>query len=130
MSAIFTLIPVFLRELPRYTVAATTGGIVFKTEHTGRIFNLEHHDKQTLVNASRMLAEAIEAWAGTVAEQQVQQTPIPVKEGLYGPVHAAPADILMGAAAQETTAKADIIENGATVEVKAKRVYVKRSKDV
>ena len=36
----------------------------------------------------------------------------------------------MGSAATKAAAKPDIIEHGVAVEVKAKRKYVKRSKDV
>ena len=130
MSAVFGLLPTFLREIARYTVTPTTGGIVLKSGHTGRAFNLEHHDKQQLVNATRMLADAIQEWAKTEPTQEVRQTPAPVKEGPYGPIHEAPADILMGAAATKAASKPDIIEHGVAVEVKAKRKYVKRSKDV
>lgn len=130
MSAVFGLLPSFLREIARYTVTPTTGGIVLKSGHTGRAFNLEHHDKQQLVNATRMLADAIEAWA-KVPAVIVQEKPAPaMKEGPYGPIHEAPADILMGAAATKAASKPDIIEHGVAVEVKAKRKYVKRSKDV
>ena len=130
MSAVFGLLPSFLREIARYTVTPTTGGIVLKSGHTGRAFNLEHHDKQQLVNATRMLADAIEAWA-KVPAVIVQEKPAPaMKEGPYGPIHDAPADILMGAAATKAASKPDIIEHGVAVEVKAKRKYVKRSKNV
>ena len=130
MSAVFGLLPSFLREIARYTVTPTTGGIVLKSGHTGRAFNLEHHDKQQLVNATRMLADAIEAWA-KVPAVIVQEKPAPaMKEGPYGPIHEAPADILMGAAATKAASKPDIIEHGVAVEVKVKRKYVKRSKDV
>lgn len=130
MSAVFGLLPSFLREIARYTVTPTTGGIVLKSGHTGRAFNLEHHDKQQLVNATRMLADAIEAWA-KVPAVIVQEKPAPaMKEGPYGPIHDAPADILMGAAATKAASKPDIIEHGVAVEVKVKRKSVKRSKDV
>ena len=130
MSAVFGLLPSFLREIARYTVTPTTGGIVLKSGHTGRAFNLEHHDKQQLVNATRMLADAIEAWA-KVPAVIVQEKPAPaMKEGPYGPIHEAPADILMGAAATKAASKPDIIEHGVAVEVKVKRKYAKRSKDV
>jgi hypothetical protein len=45
--------------------------------HTGRAFNLEHHNKQQLVNATRMLADAIEAWA-KVPAVVVGQKPVAV----------------------------------------------------
>lgn len=130
MSHVFNLLPSFLREIMRFTVTPTTGGIVLNSGHTGRAFNLEHHDKQKLVNATRMLADAIQAWAKTEPTQEGEQTAAPVKEGPYGPIHEPPADILMGSAANEAASKPDLIEHGVAVEVKVKRKYVKRSKDV
>lgn len=130
MSAIFSLLPTFLREIARYTVTPASDGIVLRNGLRGRAFNLEHHDKQQLVNATRMLADAIEAWAKTEPTQEERHTPAPVKEGPYGPIHEAPADILMGAAAKKAAEKPDIIEHDVVVEVKAKRRYVKRSEDV
>jgi hypothetical protein len=129
MSAVFGLLPSFLREITRYTVTPTTGGIVLKSGHTGRAFNLEHHNKQQLVNATRMLADAIEAWA-KVPAVIVQEKPAPtMKEGPYGPIHEAPADILMGSLAVEPATQPDIIHQSVAIEVKAKRKYVKRSKE-
>lgn len=55
MSHVFNLLPSFLREIMRFTVTPTTGGIVLNSGHTGRAFNLEHHDKQKLVNATGCL---------------------------------------------------------------------------
>jgi hypothetical protein len=130
MSAVFSLLPAFLREISRFTVTPTVGGIVLKSGHSGRSFNLEHHDKQQLVNATRMLADAIEAWA-KVPAVIVQEKPAPtMKEGPYGPIHEAPADILMGSLAEKPAPQPDIIHQGVAIEVKAKRKYVKRSKDV
>jgi len=130
MSAVFSLLPAFLREIERFTVAPTLGGIVLKSGHTGRAFNLEHHNKQQLVNATRMLADAIEAWA-KVPAVVVEQKPVAVvKEGPYGPIHEAPADIVMGSLAEKPAPQPDIIHQGVAIEVKAKRKYVKRSKDV
>jgi hypothetical protein len=61
----------------------------------------------------------------------VEQKPVAVvKEGPYGPIHEAPADILMGTLAVEPATQPDIIHHGVAIEVKAKRKYVKRSKDV
>ena len=129
MSAVFSLLPPFLREITRFTVTPTTGGIVLKSGATGRAFNLEHHDKQQLVNATRMLADAIEAWA-KVPAVVVEQKPVAVvKEGPYGPIHEAPADILMGTLAEKPAPQPDIIHQGVAIEVKAKRKYVKRSKE-
>ena len=129
MSAVFSLLPAFLREISRFTVTPATGGIVLKSGHTGRAFNLEHHDKQQLVNATRMLADAIEAWAKVPAVvAEVKPAPA-IKEGPYGPIHAAPADILMGSLAVEPATQPDIIHQGVAIEVKAKRKYVKRSKE-
>jgi hypothetical protein len=129
MSAVFSLLPAFLREISRFTVTPTTGGIVLKSGATGRAFNLEHHDKQQLVNATRMLADAIEAWA-KVPAVVVEQKPVPVvKEGPYGPIHEPPADIVMGSLAEKPAPQPDIIHQGVAIEVKAKRKYVKRSKE-
>jgi len=129
MSAVFSLLPAFLREISRFTVTPTTGGIVLKSGHTGRAFNLEHHDKQQLVNATRMLADAIEAWAKVPAVvEEVKPAPV-VKEGPYGPIHEPPADIIMGSLAEKPAPQPDIIHQGVAIEVKAKRKYVKRSKE-
>lgn len=130
MSTIFSLLPTFLREIARHTVTSASGGIVLQNGHSGRAFNLEHHDKQQLVNATRMLADAIQAWAKTEPTQEVRLTPAPVKEGPYGPIHEPPADILMGADAKKAAAKPDIIEHDVVVEVKAKRKYSKGGKNV
>ena len=129
MSAVFSLLPAFLREIERFTVAPTLGGIVLKNGHSGRAFNLEHHNKQQLVNATRMLADAIEAWAKVPAVVVEQKPAAAVKEGPYGPIHEAPADILMGSLAVEPAPQPDIIHQGVAIEVKAKRKYVKRSKE-
>jgi hypothetical protein len=130
MSAVFSLLPAFLREISRFTVTPATGGIVLKSGHTGRAFNLEHHDKQQLVNATRMLADAIEAWA-KVPAVIVQENPAPaMKEGPYGPIHEAPADILMGSLAEKPATQPDIIHHGLAIEVKAKRSYTRRTKNV
>ena len=130
MSAVFSLLPAFLREISRFTVTPTVGGIVLKSGATGRAFNLEHHNKQQLVNATRMLADAIEAWA-KVPAVVVEQKPVAVvKEGPYGPIHEAPADILMGALAVKPATQPDIIHHGVAIEAKAKSKYVNRSKVV
>ena len=129
MSAVFSLLPAFLREISRFTVTPTVGGIVLKSGATGRAFNLEHHNKQQLVNATRMLADAIEEWA-KVPAVVVEQKPVAVvKEGPYGPIHEPPADILMGSLAEKPAPQPDIVHQGVAIEVKAKRKYVKRSKE-
>ena len=129
MSAVFGLLPSFLREIERYTVAPTLGGIVLKSGHTGRAFNLEHHNKQQLVNATRMLADAIEAWAKVPAVvEEVKPAPA-MKEGPYGPIHEAPADILMGSFAEKPAPQPDIIHQGVAIEVKAKRSYTRKTKN-
>jgi len=63
MSSAFMMLPSVLRELERFTIASSAEGIVLKNGHVGRAFNLSHHDPQKLVNATRMLADAVEAWA-------------------------------------------------------------------
>jgi hypothetical protein len=129
MSAVFGLLPAFLREIERYTVAPTLGGIVLKSGHTGRAFNLEHHNKQQLVNATRMLADAIEAWAKVPAVvEEVKPAPV-VKEGPYGPIHEPPADIMMGSLAEKPAPQPDIIHHGVAIEVKAKRSYTRKTKN-
>jgi hypothetical protein len=129
MSAVFGLLPAFLREIERYTVAPTLGGIVLKSGHTGRAFNLEHHNKQQLVNATRMLADAIEAWAKVPAVvEEVKPAPA-VKEGPYGPIHEPPADIIMGSLAEKPASQPDIIHQGVAIEVKAKRSYTRKTKN-
>jgi len=129
MSAVFSLIPAFLREISRFTVTPTTGGIVLKSGHTGRAFNLEHHDKQQLVNATRMLADAIQEWAKLEPTPEPQKPVSPVDDGSYEFIHHPPADILMGALAVKPATQPDIIHQGVAIEVKAKRKYVKRSKE-
>jgi len=129
MSAVFGLLPTFLREIERYTVAPTLGGIVLKSGHTGRAFILEHHNKQQLVNATRMLADAIEAWAKVPAVvEEVKPAPV-VKEGPYGPIHEPPADIIMGSLAEKPASQPDIIHQGVAIEVKAKRSYTRKTKN-
>jgi len=129
MSAVFSLLPAFLREIARYTVTPTTGGIVLKSGHTGRSFNLEHHDKQQLVNATRMLADAIQEWAKLEPTPESKKPVSPVDDGSYEFIHNPPADILMGALAVKPATQPDIIHQGVAIEVKAKRKYVKRSKE-
>lgn len=130
MSSAFMMLPSVLRELERFTIAPTAEGIVLKNGHVGRAFNLSHHDQQKLVNATRMLADAVEAWA-KVPPVIEEEKPAPVvKEGMYGTIHEPPADIVMGAAAPKQAEKPDLIQHGVAVEVKAKRHYKKRSKDV
>ena len=128
MSPAIQLLPTFLRDIQRYRASATIDGIVLKNGHSGRGFNLEHHDKQQLVDAISSLAEAIQAWAKM---QPTAQTPVvvaQVQEGPYGPIHQPPADILMGSFAAKKEAKPDVIDNGVQVEVK-KRSYTKRKKN-
>jgi len=130
MSSAFMMLPSVLRELERFTIASSAEGIVLKNGHVGRAFNLSHHDPQKLVNATRMLADAVEAWA-KVPPVIVPEKPAPVvKDGPYGPIHQPPADIIMGAAKPEQAQKPDLIQHGVAVEAKAKRPYKKRSKDV
>jgi hypothetical protein len=76
-----------------------------------------------------MLADAIEAWAKVPAVVVEVKPAAVVKEGPYGPIHEAPADILMGSLAVEPAPQPDIIHQGVAIEVKAKRKYVKRSKE-
>jgi hypothetical protein len=130
MTPAITLLPTFLRDLERFTATPTTGGIILRSGHVARQFNLEHHDKQRLVRALYSLADAVQGWAKTdveVAETPAAPAPI-VKETPYGPLHQPPADILMGTAKNDAP-KPDIKHEGLTVEVKAKRSY-KRKKDV
>jgi len=61
--------------------------------------------------------------------EEAKPAPV-VKEGMYGTIHEPPADIVMGAATPKQAEKPDLIQHGVAVEVKAKRPYKKRSKDV
>lgn len=129
MSPAINVLASFLRDLERYSTTATPEGILLRNGHVARAFNLDHHDKQKIVNATRMLADAIEAWAKT--PPRIEEPKAPVSEPPYGVIHQPPADILMGTAATQAQAtKPDIIHHGVAVEVKAKRPYKKRSKDV
>ena len=128
MSPAIQMLPTFLRDLQRYRASATLDGIVLKNGHSGRGFNLEHHDKQQLVDAISSLSEAIQAWAKMEPTAQTPVVVTPVKEGPYGPIHEAPADILMGSFAAKKEAKPDVVDNGVQVEVK-KRSYTKRKKN-
>ncbi len=130
MSPAISLFNAFMRDLERFTITATSEGIVLKNGHVGRAFNLSHHDRQKLVNATRMLADAVEAWAKVPPViEEAKPAPV-VKEGMYGTIHEPPADIVMGAATPKQAEKPDLIQHGVAVEVKAKRPYKKRSKDV
>jgi hypothetical protein len=76
-----------------------------------------------------MLADAIQAWA-KVPAVVVEVKPAPtMKEGPYGPIHEAPADILMGSLAVEPAPQPDIIHHGVAIEVKAKRSYTRKTKN-
>ena len=130
MSPAIVMLPAFLRDLERFTASATSEGIILRNGHVARQFPLGHHDAQKLVNATRALADAIQAWA-KVPPVIAEKPPVVVeKEGLYGVIHEPPADIVMGTAAPKQATKPDIIHQGVAVEVKAKRPYKKRSKDV
>lgn len=127
MTPAIQMLPTFLRDLERFTATPTSTGIVLRSGHVARAFDLGHHDKQRLVNALRSLADAVQVWSKTEPEE-VEVVPAPVvKEGPYGPVHQPPADIVMGTAKKE---KPDVKHEGLTVEVKAKRPYTRRKKDV
>jgi hypothetical protein len=131
MTPAITLLPTFLRDLERFTATSTSSGITLRSGHIGRSFDLGHHDKQRLVRALYSLADAVQGWAKTeLQEPEAPAAPAPmVKETPYGPMHQPPADILMGTAKKDVP-KPDIKHDGLTVEVKAKRSYTKRKKDV
>ena len=129
MTPAIQMLPSFLRDLERFTATPTSTGIVLRSGHVARSFDLGHHDKQRLVNALRSLADAVQVWSKTEPEE-VEVVPAPVvKEGPYGPIHEPPADILMGSFAAKKEAKPDIMDGKVQVEVK-KRSYTKRKKDV
>ena len=141
MTPAITMLPSFLRDLERYRAAATSEGIILRNGHVARGYNLNHHDRQKLVDAVCSLAEAIQAWAKIEPTQEERVVVAPTPDGPYGPIHQPPADIVMGAAAEppkkpseapkaRKASKPDILlANGVNVEVKAKRTYTKRKSD-
>lgn len=138
MTPAISMLPSFLRDLERYRAAATSEGIILRNGHVARGFNLNHHDRQKLVDAVRSLSDAIQAWAKIEPTQEERIVVAPTPEGPYGPIHQPPADIVMGTAAEPAkkpakapkASKPDILlANGVNVEVKAKRPYTKRKSD-
>ena len=130
MNHVFAMLPAFLNEIKRYRASVTTDGIVIRSGHVARGFNLNHHDRQQLVDAVSSLSEAIQQWAKLEPTPESQKPVSPVDDGSYPFIHHPPADILMGTLAEKPAPKPDIIHHGVAIEVKAKRKYVKRSKDV
>lgn len=123
MTPAISMLPAFLRDLERYQATATVNGIVLKDGHVGRTFDLGHHNKEKLVRAVRSLADAVEVWAKVEPEPvQEQAKPELPKQGLYGIIHAPPADIVMG------TAKVEV--KSVKVATSApKRKYTRKVKD-